>query len=80
MKEIIDAAKKIKCPIIDVKIAPHFLRLSQEEVEKVYRRLRLKIERTYLDHIVKYYQEVYSKGGCFLVVRLDEKKIEEYKI
>ena len=44
MEEIINAKKKIKYPVITVKLLPEY-----ERNEKIYRIVRLNIEKTYLD-------------------------------
>lgn len=53
MKEIIDASKKIKSPIIDVKLKPQFV-----HTESMYRRVRGKIEKTVLDEVVDFYKVI----------------------
>lgn len=67
MKEIIDAAKNIKTPIVEVKLKKEFA-----QKEEVYKIVRLRIERTYLDEIVDYYKEVYSQKDCYLLIKLNE--------
>ncbi|KAL4512347.1 hypothetical protein ABPG72_005349 [Tetrahymena utriculariae] len=74
MKEIIDAAKKISTPIIDVKLLPQF------QSEHSYRSIRLQIEKTYLGEISNFYQEVYSPKDCHLYIEYNKKKLEQFRL
>lgn len=74
MKEIIDAAKKISTPIIDVKLLPKF---STDEY--FYRSIRLKIEKTLLGEITLYYKEVYSPKDCHLHIEMNVKMLKEFR-
>jgi DNA-directed RNA polymerase III subunit RPC1 len=68
MEEIINAAKKIKSPVIEVVLKKSFLQNPGHALEKIYKNLRLKIEKTYLDEITVNYSEVYSPKECYLMV------------
>lgn len=74
MKEIIDAAKKIKASVIDVKLKKEFI-----YNEKIYKKVRVKIEKTVLDEVVDYYKEVYSPKDCYLFIQLNEEKLEHLR-
>lgn len=63
MKEIIDAAKKIKSPVIQVVLKDEYKLL-----EEIYQRVRIKVERMVLDEIVDYYKEVYAPSDCYLLI------------
>jgi hypothetical protein len=51
MEEIINAAKKIKSPVIEVVLKKEYLMNPGPALERIYKNLRLKIEKTYLDEI-----------------------------
>jgi len=74
MKEIIDAAKVISTPIIEVKLKKEYL--SREEI---YRKVKLMIEPTYIAEIAEFYKEIYSPKECYLLIQLDQEKIKMIK-
>ncbi|EGR30247.1 hypothetical protein IMG5_137010, partial [Ichthyophthirius multifiliis] len=74
MKEIIDAAKNISTPVIDVKLLPEY-----QTDEYNFRSIRLQIEKTYLGEICEFYKEAYSPKDCHLHIQLNQQQLEKYR-
>lgn len=71
MEEIINASKHIKAPVIEVKLWEEF-----QNQEKIYRNVKLRIEKTYLDEISQFYKEIYTPHDCYLLIQLDNEKMK----
>ncbi|KAI4470240.1 dna-directed rna polymerase [Holotrichia oblita] len=68
IKEIINASKNISTPIIRACLTnPHDPEFA--------RRVKGRIERTILGEICEYIDDVYTKGECFLLVKLSYERI-----
>lgn len=72
IKEILNAAKVIKTPIIRVKLEEN-IRMSDEGARKVFSQ----IEKTFLGQVLKEIEEVYSIQECYLELKLDMKAIRD---
>eukprot|EP00826_Nyctotherus_ovalis_P051880 TRINITY_DN6511_c0_g1_i3.p1 TRINITY_DN6511_c0_g1~~TRINITY_DN6511_c0_g1_i3.p1 ORF type:complete len:1080 (+),score=294.21 TRINITY_DN6511_c0_g1_i3:96-3335(+) len=69
VKEIINAIKDISTPIITATLV--------NSVDPVSARIvKGRIEKTLLGDIAMHIKEVYTKGGCYLTLKLDEEVIE----
>ncbi|KAK9732078.1 RNA polymerase Rpb1, domain 5 [Popillia japonica] len=69
IKEIINASKNISTPIIRACLTnPHDAEFA--------RRVKGRIERTTLGEICEYIDDVYTKGECFLLVKLSFERIK----
>ncbi|KAJ3121996.1 hypothetical protein HK098_003181 [Nowakowskiella sp. JEL0407] len=66
IKEIINAAKKISTPIIEAR-----LNKGVDRNEKSARVVKARIEKTLLEHVAKYFQEIVSIDECALLVKID---------
>lgn len=64
IKEIINAVRDIKTPVIRAK-------LDVDNDELVARIVRARIEKTTLADIAEYIQEVYTPGECYVAVKID---------
>ena len=73
LKEIINASKLISTPIITA-------RLQQDDNKVGARIVKAGIEKTTLGEISSQIKEVYSKGQCYVSVRLDLETIDQLKL
>ena len=73
IKEIINASKTISTPIISAE-------LYNKNSEISARIIKGHLERTLLGDITEYIKEVYTKTGCFLLIKLDLETIDNLKL
>uniref|UniRef100_A0A915ASZ0 DNA-directed RNA polymerase subunit n=2 Tax=Parascaris univalens TaxID=6257 RepID=A0A915ASZ0_PARUN len=68
IKEIINGVKLISTPIITAA-------LSNEKDESLARRVKARIEKTTLGEICEYIEEVYLPDDCFVLVKINAKRV-----
>ena len=74
IKEIINAAKTIRTPIITAYLDnPNPTAISAKIIKG-------RIEKTLLGDVTKSINEVYTPAGCFLEIRLDHDAIDKMKL
>lgn len=73
IKEIINASKTISTPIISAE-------LFNKNSEISARIIKGNLEKTLLGDITEYIKEVYTKSGCYLLIKLDLEAIENLKL
>lgn len=73
IKEIINASKTISTPIVTAELDyPH---------DKEYARVvKGRIEKTYLEEISQYIEEVYMADECCVLIKLDMERIRLLKV
>jgi DNA-directed RNA polymerase III subunit RPC1 len=70
IKEILDAKKEIKTPIIKI-------RLNDRFSDALAHQVHIRVEQTLLGQILKSVQELYTKGQCLLRLTLDRAAIQK---
>ena len=75
IKEIINAAKTIKTPIIRIRLQPEHM---YDDV--VARKILIQVEKTKIGQILKSIDEIYSVGSCYLKLQLDNKAIHHLQL
>ena len=75
MKEIINASKNIKTPIIDAR-----LEKSQEWDLDAVRLVKARIEKTTLGQILEFVEEVYKQDDFFLLLKIDIPLVKKLKL
>lgn len=73
IREIINATKAISTPLIQVQLADAN---SKERALGV----RARIESSTISDVAAYIKEIYEPQRCFLLIKLDEKRIRKYQI
>jgi DNA-directed RNA polymerase III subunit RPC1 len=73
IKEIINASKAISTPIITAE-------LNESNDSDNARRVKGRIEKTYLAEISQYIEEVFMPGDCCLLIKLDVDRIKLLKV
>lgn len=73
IKEIINVTKKISTPIVTA-------HLDVDDDAEIARRVKGRIEKTYLGEVTEYIEEVYLPDGCFILIKLDENRIRLLKL
>lgn len=73
IKEIINASKTISTPIITAE-------LHNKDSEASARIIKGNLEKTLLGDITEFIKEVYTKNGCYLLIKLDLQTIENLKL
>jgi len=73
IKEIINASKTISTPIISAE-------LYNKKSEASARIIKGNLEKTMLGDITVFIKEVYTKSGCYLLIKLDLETIENLKL
>lgn len=72
IKEIINASKTISTPIIEAEL------YNKSEISA--RIIKGNIEKTMLGDITEYIREIYTKTGCFILIKIDTKAIQNLKL
>ena len=75
IKELMDATKAVKAPIITVE-----LEKKARESEVSARYIRARIEKTTLGEICRHIAEVYDVATCYISIKLDTKLIEDLNL
>ncbi|TKR73961.1 hypothetical protein L596_021198 [Steinernema carpocapsae] len=68
IKEIINAVKTISTPLITAS-------LTNDKDEKLARRVKARIEKTTLGEVCEYMEEIYMPDRCFVLIKLDARRI-----
>ncbi|KAJ1564401.1 DNA-directed RNA polymerase III subunit RPC1, partial [Nowakowskiella sp. JEL0078] len=75
IKEIINAAKKISTPIIEARLCS-----GVDINEKSARVVKARIEKTLLENVAKYFQELVTSDECAILVKIDTDSLRKLQL